>query len=195
MSTKILFIDRDGTLINEAPPSYQINSFNKLVFYPEVFYYLRKIATEFNYLLVMISNQDGLGTELFEEKDFWPVQNFILDSLKNEKIIFKEVLFDYTTIEQHAPTRKPGTGLLKHYINNSSYNLLESFVIGDRITDMQLAQNLGCKGFWLNNGSHLGLNELTPSQLNLLNEIILTNTPSWKPIYEYLKNIHSNTQG
>ena len=183
--TKILFIDRDGTLIEEAAPSYQINSFDKLVFYRDVFYYLRKIATEFNYRLVMVSNQDGLGTPFFEEKDFWPVQKFILQCFKNEEINFAEVLFDYSLKEENLETRKPGTGLLKNYISNPEYDLENSFVIGDRLTDMKLAQNLGCKGFWLNNGSGLGMEELSnPGQI--IKEVVKVNKPSWEAIYNYL---------
>lgn len=183
--TKILFIDRDGTLIDEAPPSYQINSFAKLEFYKEVFFYLRKIATEFNYQLVMVSNQDGLGTPYFEEEDFWPVQKFILKCFEKERIIFSEVLFDYTLKKDNIDTRKPGTGLLKNYIDNAEFDLKKSYVIGDRLTDMKLAQNLGCNGFWLNNGSNLGIDEIKNPEL-LIKEVIKVNSPSWQEIYNYL---------
>ncbi len=183
--TKILFIDRDGTLIDEAPPSYQINTFQKLVFYPEVFFYLRKIATEFNYRLVMVSNQDGLGTDFFPEESFWQVQEFILNCFKNEKINFAEFLFDYTLKEQNINTRKPGTGLLKNYIDNPEYDLAQSYVIGDRITDMKLAENMSCRGLWLNNGSNLGMEEISNPE-KLIQDIVKVNSPSWETIYNYL---------
>lgn len=190
---KILFIDRDGTLIEEAAPSYQINSFQKLVFYPDVFFYVRKIATEFNYRMVMVSNQDGLGTDYFPEDNFWPVQDFILNCFKNEKINFSEVLFDFTMKADNIETRKPGTGLLKSYMDNAEYDLAKSYVIGDRLTDMKLAENLGCKGFWLNNGSDLGMEEINNPE-KLIKETVKVNSPSWKEIYNYLlaENTKSN---
>ena len=184
--TKILFIDRDGTLIEESAPSYQINTFQKLVFYPDVFFYLRKIATEFNYTLVMVSNQDGLGTDFFPEENFWPVQKFILNCFKNEKINFAEVLLDFTMKSDNINTRKPGTGLLKNYMNYAEYDLANSFVIGDRLTDMKLAENLGCNGFWLNNGSNLGKDEISNPE-KLIQDIVKVNSASWEEIYKYLK--------
>ncbi|CAN5440955.1 bifunctional histidinol-phosphatase/imidazoleglycerol-phosphate dehydratase HisB [soil metagenome] len=184
---KILFVDRDGVLIKEAPPTYQLDSFDKLEFYPGMFEYLRKIATEFNFELVMVTNQDGLGTEVFPENTFWPVHNFVLKSLANESIHFAEVCIDKTFPKDNAPTRKPGTGMLTKYLNNPAYNIAESFVIGDRITDMQLAKNLGCKGFWLNNDSSLGASEISDTITDLKKEVIVLETPNWKDIYEYLK--------
>lgn len=182
---KVIFIDRDGTLIKEAAPSYQINTFQKLVFYSDVFFYLRKIATEFNYTLVMVSNQDGLGTSFFPEEDFWPVQKFILNCFENEKIKFAEVLFDYTLKEENISTRKPGTGMLKSYIENPLYDLENSFVIGDRITDMKLAENLGCKGLWLNNGKGLGMDEISDPE-NLIRKVVKVNSPEWEMIYNFI---------
>src|SRR3954469_13342435 len=120
---KILFIDRDGVLIKEAPPSYQLDSFAKLEFYPDMFCYLRKIATELDYEFVMVTNQDGLGTETFPEDTFWPVHNFVLKSLANESIHFSEVCIDRTFAKDHAPTRKPGTGMLTKYLDNPDYDL------------------------------------------------------------------------
>ncbi len=184
---KILFIDRDGVIIKEAPPTYQLDSFDKLEFYPDMFEYLRKIATELNYLLVMVTNQDGLGTELFPEQSFFPVHNFVLKALGNESIHFSEVCIDRTFPKDHAPTRKPGTGMLTKYINNERYDLAGSFVIGDRVTDMQLAKNLGCKGFWLNNDPHLGSAEINDTIDNLREEVVIVESPNWKDIYEYLK--------
>lgn len=184
---KILFIDRDGVLIKEAPPTYQIDSFEKLVFYPGMFTYLRKIAIELDFELVMVSNQDGLGTASFPEETFHPVQNFIIKSLASEGINFSEVFIDKTFAKDNAPTRKPATGMLTKFINNPEYDLANSYVIGDRVTDMQLAKNLGCKGFWLNNDATLGAKEIKDGIDILRNEVVVVESPDWKDIYEYLK--------
>lgn len=184
---KILFIDRDGVLIREDPPEYQIDSFSKLEFYTGMFEWLTKIATELKYQLVMVTNQDGLGTASFPEDSFWPVHNFILKSLANEKIHFNDVFIDRTYPKDNAPTRKPGTGMLTKYLNNPAYDLAHSFVIGDRITDMQLAKNLGCKGFWLNNNSGLGAAEINTTAEDLRKDTIVLESPEWKNIYHYLK--------
>jgi len=185
---RILFIDRDGVLINEAPPTYQLDSFDKLEFYPNVFKYLGKIAAEFNFELVMVTNQDGLGTASFPENTFWPIQNLLIKSLANEGIHFSEIYIDRSLPEQHAATRKPGTAMLTKYINNPDYDLVNSFVIGDRITDMQLAKNLGSKGFWLNTDVNLGANQIKNSIEDLRKEVIVLESPNWKDIYEYLKS-------
>ena len=184
---KVLFIDRDGTLIKEAPPTYQLDSFSKLEFYPDMFYYMRKIATEMDYELVMITNQDGLGTASFPEDTFWPVHQLVMSSLENEQIHFDEVFIDKTFPQENAPTRKPATGMLTKYINNPDYDIANSFVIGDRITDLQLAKNLGCKGFWLNMDSSLGAAEIKDTVDNLRQEVIVLETPHWADIYQYLK--------
>jgi imidazoleglycerol-phosphate dehydratase/histidinol-phosphatase len=184
---KILFIDRDGTLINEAPPTYQLDSFEKLEFYPDMFYYMRKIAAELDYELVMVTNQDGLGTPSYPENTFWPVQNFVMKSLENEGIHFSEIVIDKTFAKDNAPTRKPNTGLLTKYINSADYDLANSFVIGDRITDVQLAKNLGCKAFWLNNDAGLGAAEIKDTVEDLRKNVIALETPHWSAIYEYLK--------
>ena len=184
---KVLFIDRDGVLIKEAPPTYQLDSFDKLEFYPDVFEYLRKIATELDYELVMVTNQDGMGTAIFPENTFWPVHNFVLKSLANEGIHFSEVNIDRTFPKDNAPTRKPGTGMLTKYLNTPAYDLAKSFVIGDRITDMQLAKNLGCKGLWLNNDPDLGATEINSTIDELRKEVIVLESPDWKAIYGYLK--------
>src|SRR6186997_1546211 len=133
---RILFIDRDGVLIKEAPPTYQLDSFDKLEFYPDMFDSLRKIANELDYELVMVTNQDGLGTESFPENIFFPVHNFVLKSLANESIHFSEVCIDRTFPKEKALTRKPGTGMLTKYLDNPAYDITRSFVIGDRVTDM-----------------------------------------------------------
>lgn len=184
---KILFIDRDGVLIKEAPPTYQLDSFDKLEFYPNMFCYLRKIATELDYEMVMVTNQDGLGTAAFPEDTFFPVHNFVLKSLANEAIHFSEVCIDRTFAKDNAPTRKPGTGMLTQYLNNPAYDITNSFVIGDRITDMQLAKNLGCRGFWLNNDATLGAAEISGTIEALRKDTIVVETSEWKAIYQYLK--------
>jgi imidazoleglycerol-phosphate dehydratase/histidinol-phosphatase len=186
MAKKVLFIDRDGTIIREAPPTYQLDAFHKLEFYPHVFEYLGKIANELDYELVMVTNQDGLGSAAFPEDSFWPVQHFILRSLENEGIIFSEIFIDRSYPHQNKPTRKPGTGMLTEYLNPDLYDMQHSFVIGDRLTDVKLAGNLGCKAFWINNHDELGASELKESSKELAGVIALE-TQSWKKIYEYLK--------
>lgn len=181
----ILFIDRDGTLIDEAPPTYQIDSFEKLRFYPGVFTYLSRIARELDFELVMVSNQDGLGTELFPETTFWPVQNFILNSLEAENIHFSDIIIDRTFAADGKPTRKPGTALLSKYIHNPDYDLGSSYVIGDRMTDVQLAHNLGSQAIWLNNDEALGADEIQNAAA--LKPSIALETKDWSSIYEFLK--------
>ena len=184
---RILFIDRDGTLIREAPPTYQVDAFEKLEFYPGVFEYMGRIARELDYELVMVTNQDGLGSAAFPESSFWPVQNFVMRCLENEGIHFKAVLIDKTLVKDHAPTRKPGTGMLKAYLNNPDYDITHSFVIGDRITDVQLAKNLACKAIWLNNDPELGGKETLDSREEL-NSVIALETKDWSSIYAFLKS-------
>jgi imidazoleglycerol-phosphate dehydratase/histidinol-phosphatase len=183
---RILFIDRDGTLIREAPPSYQIDSFEKLAFYPGVFEYMGRIAREFDYELLMVTNQDGLGTRSFPEDTFWPVQNFVLKALEGEGVRFDAVYIDRTFALEQAPTRKPGTAMLTKYIGNPDYDLANSFVIGDRITDVQLAKNLGCKAIWLNNEPGLGGGEVSDSRRELESAVALETT-EWSQIYAFLK--------
>ena len=179
---KVLFIDRDGTLTLE-PNDFQLDAYDKLVFYPGVFQYLGNIVRDLDYKLVMVTNQDGLGTENFPESDFWPTQNFLINTFKNEGIIFKEVFIDRTFPEDNAPTRKPGTALLESYINNTNYDLKNSFVIGDRLTDMQLAKNLGCKGVFIDNNPALGAEEVSDKDLD---STIVLKTKSWEFIYRHL---------
>src|SRR5688572_16859827 len=135
---RILFIDRDGTLINEAPPTYQLDSFDKLTFYPQMFRYMELIAREFDYELVMVTNQDGLGTDAFPEDTFWPLHNLVMKSLEGERIHFSAVHIDRSFPADNAPTRKPKTGMLTEYLDNDNFDIANSFVIGDRITDVQL---------------------------------------------------------
>ena len=182
---KVLFIDRDGTLAIEPPVDYQLDSFEKLEFYPKVFQYLGKIAKELDFELVMVTNQDGLGTPSFPEATFWPVHNFLMKTFEKEGIVFTEQIIDRTFARDNAPTRKPNTGLLSHYIS-SSYDLENSFVIGDRITDIELAKNLGAKGIFINNDNIEGTDELTVTKDELENYIALE-TQDWSAIYEFLK--------
>jgi imidazoleglycerol-phosphate dehydratase / histidinol-phosphatase len=167
---KVLFIDRDGTIIIE-PQDEQIDSFEKLTFLPGAITNLSKIARETDYELVMVSNQDGLGTESFPEDTFWPVQNKILEILKGEGVVFSEIFIDRTVPSQNAPTRKPGTAMLVRYLAEG-INLESSYVIGDRQTDIELARNIGCKSIFINTVS-------SP-------EAALT-TMDWNEIYSYLK--------
>jgi imidazoleglycerol-phosphate dehydratase/histidinol-phosphatase len=182
---KVLFIDRDGTLAIEPPVDYQLDSFEKLEFYPKVFQYLGKIARELDFELVMVTNQDGLGTPSFPEATFWPVHNFLVKTFEKEGIVFTEQIIDRTFARDNAPTRKPNTGLLSHYIS-SSYDLENSFVIGDRMTDIELAKNLGAKGIFINNDNIEGTDELTVTEDELENYIALE-TKDWSAIYEFLK--------
>ena len=149
---KVLFIDRDGTLIRE-PEDEQIDSLEKLEFYPGVFQYLARIAAELEYELVMVTNQDGLGTASFPEDTFWPAHNKLIKAFENEGVRFSEILIDRSFPHENLPTRKPGTAMLTHYLKGD-YDLSGSYVIGDRITDIQLAQNMKCKSILLSNSSH-----------------------------------------
>lgn len=145
---KVLFIDRDGTLIVEPPVDFQVDSLEKLEFVPGVFRNMNFIAQNLDFKLVMVTNQDGLGTASFPEETFWPAHNKMLKAFENEGVKFDDIIIDRTFPEENAPTRKPGTALLTNYFSDE-YNLEESFVIGDRITDVQLAKNLGCKAVLL----------------------------------------------
>lgn len=184
---KCLFIDRDGTLILETD-DFKIEKFDKLIFYPEVFYWLGKIARELDYELVMVTNQDGLGTPDFPEKDFDEVQQFIIQTFEGELIRFADVHIDKSYPHQNLPTRKPGTGMLTKYFG-ADYDLPNSFVIGDRITDVLLAKNLGCKCFWLNDGRNLGATEIGHNNRETLQEYIAAETRHWQKIYEHLKQL------
>jgi imidazoleglycerol-phosphate dehydratase / histidinol-phosphatase len=183
---RVLFIDRDGTLINEAPPTYQLDSYEKLTFYPGMFEYMGRIAREFDYELVIVTNQDGLGTEVFPEDTFWPLHNLVMKSLEGEGIHFSATYIDRSFPKDNAPTRKPGTGMLTQYLNNQDYDIANSYVIGDRITDVQLAKNLGCKAIWLNNDSSLGAGEIK-DKVAELQSVIALETTKWSDIYTYLR--------
>ena len=186
MAKKVLFIDRDGTMIEEFPPLYQIDSLDKVTFYPYAFTYLGKIATELDYELVLVSNQDGLGTPKFTEEQFNEPHNLVINSFKNEGVVFAEELIDKSMPEENLPTRKPGIGMFTKYLNNEAYDVPNSYVIGDRITDVQLAKNLGCKAIWIKNNPDLGAKEIKDSP-ELLQSVIALSTTHWKDIYTYLK--------
>ena len=182
---KVLFIDRDGTLVLEPPVDYQLDSLEKLEYYPKVFQYMAKIASELDYELVMVTNQDGLGTESFPEDTFWPAQNKIIDAFTKEGVVFSEIHIDKTFPHDNADTRKPRTGLLNKYFSED-YDLVNSFVLGDRITDMELAKNLGSKGVYLSKNEELGAEEVESSKQDILDCIALIST-DWSEIYEFLK--------
>jgi imidazoleglycerol-phosphate dehydratase/histidinol-phosphatase len=181
---RVLFIDRDGTIIKE-PEDEQIDSFEKLKFYPKALSALRKIASELDFELVMITNQDGLGTDVYPEDTFWPVHNFILQTLKGEGIVFDKIVIDRTFAKDNAPTRKPNTGLLTEYFSEA-YDLKNSFVIGDRLTDIELAKNLDAKGIYINDETFLGTDEITVKRSEL-DAFIGLESNDWDEIYAYLK--------
>lgn len=169
---KVLFIDRDGTLVIEPPVDYQLDSLEKLEFYPGVFQNLSKIVKEMDYALVMVTNQDGMGTDSFPEDTFWPAQNKIIQAFKNEGIFFTEIIIDKSFPHENLLSRKPGTALLTHYLKGS-YDLANSYVIGDRLTDVQLAENLGCKAIYM--GTDVCSADLA--------------TQNWQDIYTFLKAV------
>jgi imidazoleglycerol-phosphate dehydratase / histidinol-phosphatase len=176
---KVLFIDRDGTLINE-PADEQIDSLEKLEFYPGVFNGLRKIADQTSYELVMVTNQDGLGTDRYPESTFWPAHNKMVQAFENEGIKFSGIFIDRSLPHENKPTRKPGTAMLTEFFSKD-YDLANSFVIGDRVTDIELAKNLGAKGILINDG------RLTESVVTkgLTGYCALTTT-AWEDIYKFL---------
>ncbi|WP_298738331.1 bifunctional histidinol-phosphatase/imidazoleglycerol-phosphate dehydratase HisB [uncultured Chitinophaga sp.] len=182
---RVLFIDRDGTLIKEVPPTYQIDSLEKIEYYPKVFTYMARIAAEMDYELVMVTNQDGLGTGSFPEAHFWLVQDRIIRAFENEGVRFSAVHVDRTFPHENAPTRKPGTGMLTKYFS-AEYDLANSFVIGDRITDVELARNLGAKAIWMNEGTGLGSGEIKGAA-DALKPVIALESTDWAKIYEFLK--------
>ncbi|RYZ32111.1 MAG: histidinol-phosphatase, partial [Sphingobacteriales bacterium] len=181
---KILFIDRDGTLISEAADE-QIDSFNKVSFYPGALTAMARIAREMDFKLVLVTNQDGLGTAGFQEESFWPVHHLIMNTFKGEGVHFDEEIIDRTFAKDNAPTRKPGTVLLQHYIDKG-FDMENSYVIGDRLNDVVLAKNLGIKGIWLRNNDALGAGEGLASPETLMPSIALQ-TSDWNEIYQFLK--------
>ncbi len=173
---KVLFIDRDGTLIWEPPVTFQIDSFDNFKFLPGVITWLGKIVRELDYELVMVTNQDGLGTASYPENTFWPVHNLMMQTLESEGIVFSEVCIDRSFEAENKPTRKPNTGLLTKYLDGS-YDLANSLVIGDRITDVKLAKNLGSKAILIKNFD----------QPDGWEEQIALVVSNWEEIYRFLK--------
>ena len=169
---KVLFIDRDGTLVIEPPVDLQLDSLDKLEFYPGVFQWLSRIVRELDYEIVMVTNQDGLGTSSFPEETFWPAQNKILEAFTNEGVDFDEICIDKSFPEDNAPTRKPRTGLLNKYLYGN-YCLEDSFVIGDRASDIELAKNLNAQGIFIGNEN--------------MPDAVLSST-NWREIYQFLKS-------
>lgn len=169
---KVLFIDRDGTLVIEPPVDLQLDSLEKLEFYPGVFQWLSRIVRELDYEIVMVTNQDGLGTSSFPEETFWPAQNKILEAFTNEGVDFDEICIDKSFPEDNAPTRKPRTGLLNKYLYGN-YCLEDSFVIGDRASDIELAKNLNAQGIFIGNEN--------------MPDAVLSTT-NWRKIYQFLKS-------
>jgi len=179
---RLLFIDRDGTLIVE-PEDEQVDSFAKLKFYPGALQYLPRIARDLDFELILVTNQDGLGTPSHPEENFWPVHRFIMDTFAGEGVVFAAEHIDRTFPHENAPTRKPGTGMLTAYFDLEKYDLSRSFVIGDRINDVRLAQNLGAKAIWLRNNDELGAAEAHPFDPSA----VALETTDWQRVYEFLK--------
>ena len=183
---KILFIDRDGTIIVEPPETFQVDSIDLLEFLPAVISSLSQIVHELDYELVMVTNQDGLGTIAFPEQNFWPPHNVMLKILESEGIHWKEIVIDRSFPADQSPDRKPGTGRVKHYLMGQ-YDLAGSYVIGDRLTDMLFARNMGCQGILLGKSAdtsedHLaGRTDLAP--------VIALQAGRWPEIYQFLKNL------
>ncbi len=180
---KVLFIDRDGTLIREPKEDYQVDQLSKFSFFPMMMTYLGKIVRELDYRLVMVTNQDGLGTDSYPESDFWPLQELMVETLAGEGIVFEEIHIDRSLESDGSPYRKPGIGMLKKYFRGS-YDLAGSYVIGDRWSDMELAKNLGAKGIFLH--EDMGREAKVPVELS--NDVVLR-ADSWKEIYDYLKDL------
>ena len=177
---KVLFIDRDGTIIVEPPTDFQVDSLEKLEFLPKAISNLRKISEENQFERAMVTNQDGLGTDAFPENTFWPAHQKMMRTLENENVHFDEIFIDRTFEHENAPTRKPRTGLLGKYIGNEAYDLAGSFVLGDRLTDMQLAVNLGAKGIFIGK-------QLPENATDAQKEATALVTDDWDRIYEFLK--------
>ena len=178
---RALFIDRDGTLVIEPPVDYQLDSLEKLVFYPKVFRNLYFIRKQLDFEFVMVTNQDGLGTDSFPEETFWPAHNKMLKTLEGEGIRFDDILIDRSFPEENSPNRKPRTGMLGNYLSGE-YDLANSYVIGDRLTDMQLAVNLGAKGIWLRPDDDEARQLLTEN--TAISPVLITD--DWDRITEYL---------
>jgi len=179
----ILFIDRDGVVLEEPKLDYQIDSIDKTRFVKGAISNLHKIASELGYYKVMVTNQDGLGTASYPKEQFEPYQTLMLDTLAKEGFVFDEIHIDTSFEKDNLPTRKPGTALLQHLMGNESFDIQNSFVIGDRWSDITLAKNLGCKAIYLKSGNHA----LSAEQEKELRDTIVLETDSWSNIYSFLK--------
>lgn len=181
---RILFIDRDGVVLQEPPVDFQIDDIYKTSFVKGALTQLSRIAAEFDFYKVMVTNQDGLGTDSYPESQFYPYHDLMIRTLDSVGFVFDEMIIDKTFASDNQPTRKPGTALLTHLMNNPAYDLANSFVIGDRWSDIQLAVNLGAKAIYFKSGLH----ELSPEQEALFKEVIVLETDSWEAIYQFLKS-------
>ncbi|MBQ8673546.1 MAG: bifunctional histidinol-phosphatase/imidazoleglycerol-phosphate dehydratase HisB [Bacteroides sp.] len=188
MSKKVLFIDRDGTLVIEPPIDYQLDSLEKLEFYPKVMRNLGFIRSKLDFEFVMVTNQDGLGTAAFPEDTFWPAHNLMMKTLEGEGVTFDAVCIDRSMPEDNAPTRKPRTGMLARYMDNPDYDLKNSFVIGDRATDVELARNLGCRAILLQDDmtSLRPLAQGGKASCEGLPEVCALATKDWDKVAEFL---------
>ncbi len=184
MKKRVLFLDRDGVILQEQPPDYQLDSVEKIHFMKGVLTALGNVAASLDYYKVLITNQDGLGTAAFPENTFWPYQELMIRTLAGEGFVFDEVHIDKSFEKEKLPTRKPGTGLLTHFFDKEKYDLENSFMIGDRWTDIQLAKNLGIKAILIKS-PYL---PLTEEQLKEYKDVIVLATDDWKEIYRFLKN-------
>jgi len=180
---RVLFIDRDGVVLQEPPTDFQVDAIEKTSFVPGVISALSRIAGELDFYKVMVTNQDGLGTGAYPENNFHPYHNLMLRTLQGEGFVFDEMIIDKTFAADNKPTRKPATGLLKHFLHNDAFDLANSFVIGDRWSDIQLAKNLGCKAIYFRSSLH----ELTPEQEADLRDTIAFETDNWFDVYTFLK--------
>ena len=178
MKKKVLFIDRDGTLVVEPPVDYQLDSLEKLEFYPKVMRNLGFVRAKLDFEFVMVTNQDGLGTASFPEETFWPAHNLMLKTLAGEGITFDDICIDRSMPQDNAPTRKPRTGMLTKYLDNPDYDLAHSFVIGDRPTDVELARNLGCRAILLQGDKSALQGDLE--------EVCALATKDWDRVAEFL---------
>ncbi len=182
-SIRVLFLDRDGVILTEPPTDFQIDHIDKTSFLPGAITALSRIAAELDYYKVMVTNQDGLGSEDYPEFDFFPYQNLMLRTLEGEGFVFDEIHVDRTFAKDNQPTRKPGIGMLEHFIKEKKFDIANSFMVGDRWTDIQLAKNLGCKAIYLRSDLH----SLTDEQESALRSTIVFETDSWQEIYSFLK--------
>ena len=180
---RVLFLDRDGVVLVEPPTDFQIDSVDKTIFLPGAITALSKIAAELDYYKVMVTNQDGLGTDAYPEFDFYPYHNLMLRTLAGEGFVFDEMHIDRTYAKENKPTRKPGTGMLEHFFDTEKYDLANSFIVGDRWSDIQLAKNLGCKAIYLRSPLHT----FTEEQETRLRSTIALETDNWQDIYAFLK--------